>query len=188
MKHFKNSYLKETNLNNKNSIKRIKDYYASGKLNLPNKPGIYAFWWIGPKKELLGSQKNIILSGPNKKDIHTSFDKNKTEDLIYHCLYIGKTTNIKKRFSLHVKNGSKKRLHKVKTDGRKIKAVTTSCQLRYGIEHIFPSEKNPLTILHDKVGFSYNTDFPHTEVAERFYKENLLIGKWRPWFNLDSER
>jgi len=40
------------------------------------------------------------------------------------------------------------------------------------------------------VGFSYSTDSPDNAnaVAERFYEEDRLVGTWRPWFNIDSER
>lgn len=61
-------------------------------------------------------------------------------------------------------------------------------QLRHGIEHIFPDEQNPLELIFGSVGFSYRTDFDGNGVAERFFEEDRLIGNWRPWFNIDSER
>ena len=65
---------------------------------------------------------------------------------------------------------------------------TTSCQLRWGIEHIFPQEGNPLELIFNSVGFSHRTDFPENAIAERFFDEDRLVGAWRPWFNIDSER
>ena len=42
-----------------------------------------------------------------------------------------------------------------------------SCQLRYGIEHVFRTEPNPLEIIFQSVGFSYSTDFPDNAIADR---------------------
>ena len=61
-------------------------------------------------------------------------------------------------------------------------------KLRWGIEHIFPNEKEPLNLIGSSVGFSYRTDFEDNAIAERFFEEDRLIGGWRPWFNIDSER
>jgi hypothetical protein len=70
----------------------------------------------------------------------------------------------------------------------KAKPNTTSCQLRFGIEHVFPKAKNPLNIIFNCVGFSHRTDFLDNAIAERFFEEDRLVGIWRPWFNIDSER
>lgn len=176
-------------MHQKENIVKIKDLYKENKLVLPEEAGVYAFWWIGNKSELLNSDRNLILSGPNKKPINIILDDWWPEDLSYPCLYIGKSTNIKDRFLSHIRNGSKQRLHTIEMDGAKIKPITTTCQLRYGIEHIFRKNNNPLEIIFENVGFSYKTIFNGTnQVVERFYEEDLLIGKWRPWFNLDSER
>lgn len=175
-------------MESRDSIKKVKELYVGQKIDLPEEPGIYAFWWIGDKKELLDSKTNLILSGPNKKGIPITFGDWWPSDLDYPCLYVGKSTNIKRRFSLHIKNKSKARLHSIDEEGNKERAKTTSCQLRYGIEHIFRDEEYPLEIIHNKVGFSYKTDFPKQAVVERFYTEDLYIGTWRPWFNIDSER
>jgi len=60
--------------------------------------------------------------------------------------------------------------------------------LRFGIEHIFPKESRPLDVIFRSVGFSYRTDFQENAIAERFFEEDRLVGAWRPWFNIDSER
>ena len=103
-------------------------------------------------------------------------------------MYVGKSTNIKKRFSLHIKRGSPDRLHNIPEGNEKQKPVTTSCQLRFGIEHIFPHHDSPLSIINENVGFSFSTDFGDDAIAERFFTEDRLIGTWKPWFNIDSER
>ena len=60
--------------------------------------------------------------------------------------------------------------------------------MRHGIEHVFKDHDAPLDIINNKVGFSYSTKFEENAVAERFFTEDRLIGIWRPWFNIDSER
>jgi hypothetical protein len=84
--------------------------------------------------------------------------------------------------------GSCARQHQIPESNKKQRAVSTSCQVRYGIEHVFKSHNAPLDIISNKVGFSFTTRFPENAIAERFYTENRLIGIWRPWFNVDSER
>ena len=108
--------------------------------------------------------------------------------LVYPCLYVGKTTNVRKRFSLHIKRDCPGRLHQAHPENVKAKPNTTSCQLRFGIEHVFPNEENPLNVIFKCVGFSHRTDFPDNAIAERFFEEDRLVGIWRPWFNIDSER
>jgi hypothetical protein len=72
--------------------------------------------------------------------------------------------------------------------GMGLEPNTTSCQLRWGIEHVFPSENDPLSLIATSVGFSFRTDFRDNAIAERFFEEDRLVGTWRPWFNIDSER
>ena len=158
-----------------------------GRIYLPEVSGIYVFWWIGEKQDLLSGNTKISLKGPGGKTVLVKYNDWWEEELPYPCLYIGKSTNIKNRFSQHIKRGTKGRLHII-TNHDKINPYTTSCQLRYGIEHVFNKHNNPLEIIYHKVGFSYYSGFQENEVAERFFMEDLLIGKWRPWFNIDSER
>ena len=169
------------------SIKKIADITGK-KVALPEKAGVYAFWWVGPKKQLMGANRHIKLKGPGQKLVDVELKDWWPEELCYPCLYVGKTTNIKKRFSLHIKNGSHQRLHTIPSSNQKQKPNTTSCQLRYGIEHVFKAEPNPLSVINENVGFSYTTTFLENAIAERFFAEDRLIGSWRPWFNIDSER
>ncbi|MEX1014198.1 MAG: GIY-YIG nuclease family protein, partial [Candidatus Paceibacterota bacterium] len=134
------------------------------------------------------TQRALVLSGPGGKKVRVYYSDWWPEDLTYPCLYVGKSTNLKKRFSLHLKRGSVGRLHDPHPEFEKASPVTTSCQVRWGIEHIFPNAERPLQILCEKVGFSFETSDGADAVSNRFYKEGYLIGRWRPWFNLDSER
>jgi len=175
-------------MHKREDIKRISEFFIKSNIDLPEVPGIYAFWWVGDRQKLLDSNRKLILSGPQKTPVSVFLDDWWPQELNYPCLYVGKSTNIKKRFSQHIRRGSRHRLHTIEANGRKIRPVTSSCQLRYGIEHIFRDEGNPLEVIYDEVGFSYKTYSADNSTVERFYEEDYLIGKWRPWFNLDSER
>ena len=170
------------------SIRKAGDIFQGQRINLPADPGVYAFWWVGDRQELLQGNRHIILKGPGGQPVDVEYMEWWPPEIELPCLYIGKTTNIKQRFSQHIKRGSKGRLHQIPETYEKQKGVTTSCQLRYGIEHIFINDMQPLEIIFNKVGFSYSTNFPDNAIVERFYMEDRLIGTWRPWFNVDSER
>jgi len=175
-------------LHRKNSIESVSAITVKNRIRLPPEPGVYAFWWIAERARLLNGNREIVLVGPGGSSIHLRFEEWWPTQLAYPCLYVGKTTNIKKRFSLHLKRGCRTRLHHIDGNNSKSKPVTTSCQLRYGIEHVFPTESDPIGLIETCVGFSYGTARPADSVPGRFYLEDLLIGTWRPWFNLDSER
>jgi hypothetical protein len=170
------------------SIRAVDQVFIGRSVDLPEKAGIYAFWWIGTCDQLLAANRHIVLKGPRGQRVDVEYRAWWPKDLAYPCLYVGKSTNIKKRFSLHIKRNCPGRLHAAHPKNWKATPKTTSCQLRWGIEHIFPTEANPLEIILTKVGFSYRTDFPDNAIAERFFEEDRLAGTWRPWFNIDSER
>jgi len=175
-------------MNEAASIKKVSDLLIKNRWDLPEEPGVYAFWWLASKSELMGANRHIVLKGPGGKRVDVEYLDWWPSELAYPCLYVGKSTNIKKRFSLHIKRRCAGRLHQILATNNKQKPHTTSCQLRHGIEHVFNDEANPLNLIFDKVGFSYSTDFNENAVAERFFEEDKLIGSWRPWFNIDSER
>jgi hypothetical protein len=172
------------------SIRLVAQCFRGRTIDLPNAPGVYAFWWMGKKAELMSADRHMILKGPSGRDAKVEYKDWWPPELPYPCLYVGKSTNIKKRFALHIKRDCLERLHCVGDDNRKLTPCTTSCQLRYGIEHVFRKTADPLGIIFRAVGFSYSTDSPDNAnaVAERFYEEDRLVGTWRPWFNIDSER
>lgn len=169
------------------SIKSVGNILSNGTIDLPDEPGVYAFWWIAEKNILMSSNRHIILKGPGERPVDVEFQDWWPPEIDFPCLYVGKSTNLKNRFSLHIKRSSPGRLHTIPATNEKQKPVTTSCQLRYGIEHIFKNDQNPLKIIFSSVGFSYRR-FPQNEIAERFFTEDRLIGTWKPWFNVDSER
>lgn len=170
------------------SIRNVGQIFGDNPINLPEIPGVYAFWWLADKKELMEGNRHIVLKGPKEQPVDVEYLDWWPSDLNHPCLYVGKSTNIKKRFSLHIKRMKKGRLHEIPVTNEKQRPVTTSCQLRHGIEHVFKDHLEPLDLIFEKVGFSYSTEFSTNAIAERFFAEDLLIGKWRPWFNVDSER
>lgn len=170
------------------SIRRVDQVFRGQAIDLPEEAGVYAFWWVAPKAELMAANRHIVLKGPKDRPVDVEYKDWWPAEIQYPCLYIGKSTNIKKRFSLHIKRRSLGRLHEAHPHNVKAKPRTTSCQLRFGIEHVFPAEQNPLDIIFKSVGFSYRIDFPENAIAERFFEEDRLVGIWRPWFNVDSER
>lgn len=170
------------------SIRRVDQIFVGRSIALPERPGVYAFWWVGPRTDLMAANRHIVLKGPVERPVDVEYRDWWPKDLLYPSLYVGKTTNIRSRFSQHIKRDSPGRLHEAHPGNHKAKPKTTSCQLRFGIEHVFPNEPDPLKLIFTRVGFSYREDFPDNAIAERFFEEDRLVGIWRPWFNIDSER
>jgi hypothetical protein len=171
-------------------VRAVKDIAAGdrGPIDLPSRAGVYAFWWMGSRERLMGANRHIALKGPGGKTVDVYYHDWWPDDAPFPCLYVGKATDLKKRFSQHLKRGTQGRLHTALAGNAKAKPKTTSCQLRFGIEHVFPAETDPLGIVKECVGFSFCDQFSENAVAERFYAEERLVGHLRPWFNIDSER
>lgn len=159
-----------------------------GRIDLPSHAGVYVFWWIGNREQLMNANRHIMLKGPGGGDIDVYYHDWWPSDAPYPCLYVGKSTDLKRRFSQHLMRGTKDRVHPLMAGNRKAKPRTTSCQVRFGIEHVFSTESSPLQLIKKCVGFSYCDDFADNAVAERFFTEDRLVGHLRPWFNIDSER
>ncbi|MDD5272995.1 MAG: hypothetical protein PHU14_09780 [Methylovulum sp.] len=174
-------------MHNKSTL-RVNKILEDNSASIPEEPGVYAFWWVAPKENLIAGNKHIVLKGPNGRPVDVEYKDWWPKELVYPCLYVGKSTNIKKRFKQHIMLGTAHRLHEPSLGNKKAKPHNTTCQLRFGIEHVFPSETNTLDLIKNSIGFSYRTDFVENHIAERFFEEDRLIGIWRPWFNIDSER
>ncbi|CAE6967931.1 hypothetical protein R70211_07543 [Paraburkholderia domus] len=172
------------------SVRAVKEIADGdrGPIDLPSRPGVYAFWWMGVCEQLMGANRRITLKGPRGDDVVVHYHDWWPSDAPYPCLYVGKTTDLKARFSQHLMRGIAGRAHPASPDSAKVKARNTSCQLRFGIEHVFPAEPNPPALIQESVGFSYCAEFSDNAVAERFFAEDRLVGHLRPWFNIDSER
>lgn len=170
------------------NIRFVRDVFNGRSIVLPERPGVYAFWWLGERKTLLASNRHIVLKGPGERLVDVEYRDWWPQELPFPSLYVGKTTNLRKRFSLHIKRDCPGRLHQSHPGNWKASPATTSCQLRWGIEHIFPADPDPVGTIFQNVGFSYRDDFADNAIAERFFEEDRLVGTLRPWFNIDSER
>ena len=156
--------------------------------SIPESPGVYIFWWSGDKSVLLNGICEIFLKGPGGRWGKVDWLDWWPQELEFPCLYVGKSTNLRKRYSQQLLLNKSDRLHKIAKDNRKVRLFNTSCQVRYGIEHIF-RDSHPVEIIRNNLSFSFIDWFPEANpIAERFYLEDRLIGQWRPWFNVDSER
>jgi hypothetical protein len=103
-------------------------------------------------------------------------------------LYVGKTADsISKRVGQHL------RLADIRTtplfEGyRKQPRPTTSCQLRAGVEHLFPQMADTRALVRDNVGLSFVVLDGDNHAANRFYLEDYAVGLMRPGLNIDIER
>lgn len=68
------------------NIKLTRNYCHGQRLLLPETAGLYAFWWLGCKNELMQSNRHIILKGPGGKDIDVEWEDWWPEELDYPCL------------------------------------------------------------------------------------------------------
>ncbi len=170
--------------------------------------GLYVFWWEGDEKSL-PKQKKLTLRGPKKDDGNSTISLQwELSDFPSECheakrypLYIGKTTKIVNRLSLHLSLRTDRWEDRLKEGEVKeartpdmLRKHTTSCQFRSGMEHLFGCKNRQDFIDHcGRVSVSFYP-FPEkspenrSDVKERFYLEDLAVGYYRPWFNVDSER
>jgi len=159
---------------------------------LPKDGGVYAFWWTGDPAILTAPEcsRDLILKGPGGRQVSLRIDNEwlglSTELPV--PLYVGKTsTSLRSRVGQHLML-AKKRILRIGNSARKQKAPTTSCQLRAGIEHMFPTTKDTRALILQHVGFSYVVLSGDDNAANRFYLEDLAIGMMRPPLNVDIER
>ncbi len=162
---------------------------ASSKL--PRDGGVYVFWWTGSPETLRDeASRSIVLHGPGGRPVPLRFDDEwlGLSTGLPVPLYVGKTAkDIAHRIGLHLRLKTERMLVPGE-DEVKQKPPTTTCQLRAGIEHIFPHERDTRTLILDNVGLSYVILDGDEHAAHRFYLEDLAIGMMHPPFNVDIER
>lgn len=144
---------------------------------------IYAIWYNNNDKRINELNRKVQIYGPKKKVETVVWDWNMDHENI--CLYIGKSNDLKKRLSQHLLLGTKSLYKKIE---HRLYKKTTSCQVRSGFEYLY-LEKRKNVNLFDEMNKRLEVSFVEEEsFLKRFYIEDYFIGKWRPWFNLDSER
>lgn len=159
---------------------------------LPKQGGVYAFWWIGSKNLLMTPpcNRNIALKGPGGDHVIIKINDEwlGLSTGLPIPLYVGKSASkINKRIGQHLML-SKKRILSIAGGILKAKPPTTSCQLRAGIEHLFPKEKDTRSLILKNIGLSYVLIDGADNAANRFYLEDMAIGLMHPPLNVDVER
>ncbi len=159
---------------------------------LPAQGGVYTFWWVGPHTLLSSPKCNraLELKGPRGRSVVLHLDD---EWLGLAAglpvpLYVGKNADsIARRVGQHLRLSEVRMLP---TGGGQQKAArpTTSCQLRAGVEHLFPHVEDTRSLILENVGLSYVILDGDDHAANRFYLEDLAIGRMRPPLNVDIER
>jgi len=147
-----------------------------------NKEGIYVFWYFNRDNKIQELNRNLIIQGPNKENKKINWDWNLHDK--YICLYIGKTVNFKNRISKHLLLKTDKLINE---NIKQLYKKTTSCQLRSGFDYLY-SKKNNINIKNEIIEHLYLSLYYEKNFVKRFYIEDYLIGKFCPWFNVDSER
>jgi hypothetical protein len=141
---------------------------------LPSLGGVYAFWWTGPKDLLCSERCNrlIKLAGPGGRSVLIEIDDE----------WLGLDTSLP---NLRL---SEERMLSLSGGPTKSPRPTTSCQLRWGVEHLFPNETDTRALILENVGLSYVRLHGDENAANRFYLEDLAVGLMRPPLNIDIER
>ena len=170
--------------NNKKEINYYVDLISLKYKNFEqkNNSGIYIFWYFNKSKKLAELNRKLIINGPS--NIEQNIEWNWNLDNEYVCLYIGKTRDIQKRISQHL---LLKTDNLTNVNGCKLNKKTTSCQLRSGFDYLYSKNKN-VYIKNELMEHLYLSIYYEENFINRFYIEDYLIGKFRPWFNVDSER
>lgn len=159
---------------------------------LPRVGGVYVFWWTGSTQLLCQAacNRDFILAGPGGRSVHLIVDDEwlGISTRLPVPLYVGKNADsIAKRVGLHLLL-SKTRILPLGGGPKKARRPTTSCQLRAGVEHLFPNEADTRSLTLDNLGLSFVELNGDDHAANRFYLEDLAIGLMRPPLNVDVER
>jgi len=159
---------------------------------LPAKSGVYVFWWTGRLSLLrqAACNRDLTLVGPGGRPVHLNINDEwlGISTRLPIPLYAGKSADsIAKRVGLHLRL-SQMRMLPMGGGATKAPRPTTSCQLRAGVEHLFPNEQDSRSLTLDNLGLSYVVLDGSDHAANRFYLEDLAIGLMRPPFNVDVER
>lgn len=159
---------------------------------LPAHGGVYVFWWTGAlsKLSIPDCNRDLVLVGPNKRAVHLNIDDEwlGLSTSLPVPLYVGKNADsLASRIGKHLLL-KQTRVLPLNAGPNKAKAPTTSCQLRAGIEHLFPNCRDSRALILDNIGLSYVEMHGDKHAANRFYLEDLAIGLMRPPLNVDIER
>ncbi len=158
----------------------------------PDSGGVYAFWWTGSRRWLQGPARRrvIELAGPSGRAVRITVDDEwlGLSTGLPVPLYVGKTAErLQRRIGQHLRLRDRRTIDPV-IGRRKQRAPTTSCQLRAGIDLLFPHVRDTRDLVLDNIGLSFVVLDGSSHAANRFYLEDLAIGLMRPPVNVDVER
>lgn len=153
--------------------------------------GVYSFWWVkGRENFVSGLNRTIVKSGPGKSEITIEIE----DDLIgvngndSICLYIGKTAgSLQSRIGKHLKLNTIRDHSKGETIFKE-KPVSTTGQLKRGMEELFLNKTDIRDLICKNVALTYVELDGEQNCLNRFYLENLAIGTYLRIINLDVER
>jgi hypothetical protein len=177
---------------------RLADLAASTSVRLkvgalPRQGGVYAFWWTGGAKQ--GLNRTWQLTEPRvkgkKKRIPVDLDPRilPIDNDRVTPLYVGQTAgSLLKRVGLHLMLGFERRVHRPPTRSGLVRPHTSYCQLRHGIEMLFPGVQETRSLLLENVGISYVVLDGDDNAVNRFFLEILAIGQLHPPFNIEVAR
>jgi len=162
---------------------------------LENTKGLYGFWLKKDDVQNFGrlNFKLQVKSKATENEPHeVVWSWNKDE--VFIPLYIGKSTVIGKRINQHLGTISEKNWFLNAPPGNVVyKRKSTTNQFRAGLEQLLrntkglikPGKENALDYFKDAVFIKI---IEEPSVENRFYLEDLSIGYYCPWFNIDAER
>lgn len=142
---------------------------------------IYAFWLNNEDNIIRELNTKFSVLGVNQfcQDVAWNWHLNDNQIL----LYVGKTTNFKKRMKKHLMLGTK---HWEQNEDNTLYKKSTACQLRAGIEKLIQDTGlKSFDFMNERISV---TCVEMDNFIDRFFAEDLAVGMGKPWFNIDSER
>lgn len=163
--------------------------WGSARSGRPKFSGVYVFWWNGDAGQFLNSIRNKTLHFRGPKGKPPFAWTLSVSDLLTAAngvlpLYVGKATNIADRVGKHLKLKTLRTVSQDSIDGV-CRRMTTTCQLRDRLDRLFPDIPDTRGLAVQHLMLSY---VPLDSVVERFFLEDLAVGRLRPPFNVDTER
>jgi hypothetical protein len=151
-------------------------------IHVPEGKGLYTFWYDNHDGAIESLTRGFTLTGPNGSIQKVEWNWNTNDEFV--CLYVGKTTNLKKRLGNHLKLKS---TDLCLTGTNTLLKMNGSGQLRSGLDYLHSETTvtDIIEVLESRIWLSLCTE---SNFITRFYAEDYLIGTLKPWFNIDSER
>ena len=185
------SAFKDLDQNKAIAINDLIEGRGISKTILPEKGGVYIFWWNQSKafeEKLKGCTYQVKAKKSHELDkINIKFTQDWLEKATVGnkiCLYVGKTTNLRDRVTKHLKL-TKEDIWGGHTRNSGKKPNTVS-QMRIGLETVF--NKDMLVEIKENVSVSWAVMDEYSEAVNRFFLEDKMISHNYPLFNIDVER